>query len=109
MFQTDAESAMKLKRLVLIPSEQGNVSNSMSVLVLTRVKCLNPFGTGKCFKRITATNAATMYVLIPSEQGNVSNQVKQLSVNLINCLNPFGTGKCFKRRSIDAINEKIRS
>ena len=36
---------------VLIPSEQGNVSNKVINSLFDDYRSLNPFGTGKCFKQ----------------------------------------------------------
>ncbi len=69
-----------------------------------RLFSLNPFGTGKCFKRIQELEVKLLEVLIPSVQGNVSNKLANISPQDIPGLNPFGTGKCFKQMKTWAIN-----
>ena len=71
----------KANPLVLIPSEQGNVSNSCRLANMRSSTGLNPFGTGKCFKRLLHSLVFRTCVLIPSEQGNVSNICERAAVS----------------------------
>ena len=73
MFQTKLNGVDSTFANVLIPSEQGNVSNLQSRKNTAATIGLNPFGTGKCF---------TLGGPLPRAVDG--------------SLNPFGTGKCFK-------------
>ena len=54
---------------------------------------LNPFGTGKVFKRIRDLVVSTKQSLNPFGTGKV---FKPTACNGLQRLNPFGTGKVFK-------------
>ena len=82
MFQTESVRAKAVEEQVLIPSEQGNVSNSPVSRYTMINTVLIPSEQGNVSNAILQRilNCTATEVLIPSEQGNVSNRTRRITL-----------------------------